>query len=778
MRCCGNLIIEKGGKLQVEQGAIIELNGPNALIEVEDGGVVHIGDNATLRFAGTGRIKFIDYYPYYQNVTCGNNARINLTGSAQVSPQVDHVVLEVAGNESLCLPDNLAEFKVTNASINLGDNCRINAACPIYLDYARIQATNYLQLHRGLHTYGQANIYINQCTFKYGIWGIHADNKYYYNSLKVNQTSFKDCNTAIWVSDRGIVAEGLRFENCKYGIDAQRMSVASSLTACYNTSAQYYQTHSVLFKGLTGGSLKAVANDFSKNSLTALWYKGPSLTLRCNNINDNSYGVYASPITLNMSETYSKLAGRNKIQNNSFQNIYLTKCSNILLENGYNNLSSSNASSTYKSVQGKSNNYHWLMVDMNGNVLQTMNIPLYADNNYWDDNAAYNNPTTRTNITHTNPVVKTPVNVVGSSLSNGNVQNLSECQPRVTFENPAIALPPGDNGVTLWGDYFSNVEIQDAVSTALVKQFSDNDLITAIDMYHDIITHVDYRYASIGVRRLLDICYGKMQEAISEAAADSTVLPINRSGYLHPAFTKLIEVNNHLLQDAPESTNDLIDPGQPVLVATGSIAVVDADPDLIVQPEFIPVPTPASDYGRKLELNYNTAFAYRMAQHHQTCLDLLNNMQSWMTGEDLPLLNYYQCIISHEIEVINNTVNKFELESTSTCIYPDYLLAEENMAPVQTNKSPNQSKEKEQVLVLPNPTQGATSVEIQLNSDKKVTIYLYDVTGRLVKELLKPTDLFEGANHINIDLTSLPSGVYTMRTYINGTLVQQKLVKQ
>ena len=776
------LIIKKGASLIIEQGAIIELNGPNALIEVEDGGVVHIADNATLSFTGTGRIKFTDFWPYYQNVTCGSNSRINLSGSSTVTPQRDHVVLEVAGDESLSLPDNLAEFKVENATINLGGNCRINAACPIWFNDVRVAATDPNQLHRGLHTFGQGNIHITMSTFKNGVWGIHADNSYYRQTIQVNNTTFRDCNTGIYVYDKGLVFDNLEFENCNTGVFAVHMSKSSNISHSFHTGAPYSHATSVKFIGMSGGNLTATGNDFSWNTTSGLWYKGPALTLRCNRINNNAFGVYATPITLNMSEAYSKTAGRNKVTDNTFHNIQLPYCTNILLEKGYNDFSFDNAFTGYKSIVGKSNNYHWMMVDANGVIQNITNITLNASNNHWDANANDNNPNQRMVVKHRNAIVTQPVTVVDASpLATGIIQPMSQCPPSIIFDNPSIALPPGDGGVNINGTLFIGVPIEQAVSQALMVQYQDNNLLTAIDMWHDIITHVNYKMSTIGVRKLIDLSYGKMLEALGDAAADGS-LPITRDGNMHPTFDKVIAVNNYFLTNAPTTQNGEIVPGEVILSTNGSFGTINPEPDPN-NPDLILEPAPveeATDYGRKLELNYNTAFTYRMAELRQTCLDQLNAMQTWVAIEDLPLLNYYQCILEKEIAVINGSISKYAIDSIEICQYPEGMLQEVYMKPAFNSNESNNSNElkAKKVLIAPNPTNGITNIEIQLIKDSEVSLNIADVTGKKIKQLVNTTTLFEGVNNVNIDLSSYSAGVYIIEIKIGNTTKKLKLVKE
>jgi hypothetical protein len=60
--------------------------------------------------------------------------------------------------------------------------------------------------------------------------------------------------------------------------------------------------------------------------------------------------------------------------------------------------------------------------------------------------------------------------------------------------------------------------------------------------------------------------------------------------------------------------------------------------------------------------------------------------------------------------------------------------------------------------VYPNPSNGKLTIEITSQKSKKETIRIYDVNGRMVH--VQERNLFEGANKIQLNLSTLRNGVY------------------
>ncbi|MCX6210908.1 MAG: T9SS type A sorting domain-containing protein, partial [Bacteroidetes bacterium] len=74
---------------------------------------------------------------------------------------------------------------------------------------------------------------------------------------------------------------------------------------------------------------------------------------------------------------------------------------------------------------------------------------------------------------------------------------------------------------------------------------------------------------------------------------------------------------------------------------------------------------------------------------------------------------------------------------------------------------------KETMDVYPNPTKGEVSISINTNIDKRVSLNLFDVSGKIVYQ--KPVSLISGSNKFQLNLakqTNLKSGIYYLK--VNG----------
>ncbi|MCF6341282.1 MAG: T9SS type A sorting domain-containing protein [Bacteroidales bacterium] len=71
-----------------------------------------------------------------------------------------------------------------------------------------------------------------------------------------------------------------------------------------------------------------------------------------------------------------------------------------------------------------------------------------------------------------------------------------------------------------------------------------------------------------------------------------------------------------------------------------------------------------------------------------------------------------------------------------------------------------------EILVYPNPVFSSATVELEMNSNARVDVFVYDISGR---QLMKQTrQLAKGKNKMTLDLSHLQPGVYLLRT-VSGT---------
>jgi hypothetical protein len=81
-----------------------------------------------------------------------------------------------------------------------------------------------------------------------------------------------------------------------------------------------------------------------------------------------------------------------------------------------------------------------------------------------------------------------------------------------------------------------------------------------------------------------------------------------------------------------------------------------------------------------------------------------------------------------------------------------------------------------EVSVYPSPAAGQTKVYLSLPYDSDVTIELYDGTSRFISTLLKTESFEKGSHEIQLDLTNVKSGLYTVNIKTGDELISEKLV--
>ena len=82
-------------------------------------------------------------------------------------------------------------------------------------------------------------------------------------------------------------------------------------------------------------------------------------------------------------------------------------------------------------------------------------------------------------------------------------------------------------------------------------------------------------------------------------------------------------------------------------------------------------------------------------------------------------------------------------------------------------------------IVYPNPAEGLLNIDLELehNQGGEVTIEVRDINGKVIQ--LQQVQLTRGYNHLEVDLSEIPSGVYMIN--FAGTkdyIKESRIVKQ
>ena len=81
-----------------------------------------------------------------------------------------------------------------------------------------------------------------------------------------------------------------------------------------------------------------------------------------------------------------------------------------------------------------------------------------------------------------------------------------------------------------------------------------------------------------------------------------------------------------------------------------------------------------------------------------------------------------------------------------------------------------------ELSVFPNPTKGPVNIQFKLNVHSTIQIDIYDLSGKMVKEILSAGDHEEGLFLLQTDLGDLPDGIYHCTLRSETQKVSRKVV--
>lgn len=103
----------------------------------------------------------------------------------------------------------------------------------------------------------------------------------------------------------------------------------------------------------------------------------------------------------------------------------------------------------------------------------------------------------------------------------------------------------------------------------------------------------------------------------------------------------------------------------------------------------------------------------------------------------------------------------------------DVIIDEETKKINEEIKTPVEQK---QFNLFPNPSNGVFTIEYELRSQTLVELAVYDMTGSLVKQIIKPMKQQSGIYQMPINLSDLPSGIYVCRLTKDGKVETKQVV--
>ncbi len=252
------LKLEAGSEIILHPGAIIDLNGSGAVLEL--GGKITLLPNAELNPSGQGILRFAQQ--------AANAAAAALFWNCQ-----GHNKLIVAGNNqqrrletvyTTYFPVSLESVDLTGIEVGLAPGTGLHIlTSPTTIEYNRFTSTDTPDKHLGVYLYGQS-LFCEHNTFQFGVIGLYDNLSLGTGTLNLSDCIFTDNSTGL-VTDYGQTnLTNCQFEYNNSGWNATNVQGTSLAVGC---SFMYHSIRGVNFRSQPGVLLELEECDFMYNQV-------------------------------------------------------------------------------------------------------------------------------------------------------------------------------------------------------------------------------------------------------------------------------------------------------------------------------------------------------------------------------------------------------------------------------------------------------------------------------------------------------------------------------
>ncbi len=721
------IVIGNGGKLLFEAGALLNLLKSTSTIEILNGGKIQIGPDATFTFSGEGYMVFEDNYPVKTNIIAGGpNAKFYIDGSNK------RKVIEVKGNEALYPSDYLASFEVVNSTIVLNENTRMIVGCPLKLynvDILPNPSSPNLQ-HRGLHLFGQKTE-ISVLKVVRGVRGITSYNNYYHNDLNISAYTATNCIVGLWANDKAVnIFSGTFTDNSQQGIflnALSRPSELNSITASRNIS------------GVDVISNKGVLTKFTYPNFqfngSGIYADNSTISAQCGKIkNSKNYNIYLkNNALLDLDPAHILNAGLIDFCNSS--NVYTPFI--IRLDKAAHGPYLNNSKSNFLSQDWRI----WGDLRTISSLFSFLYWPISVNQNFWPPSpGGLNVPILNSMYKVTFKSLKWPRNIPtivdlnyfdNTPLSAS--PNTSICNP---FNNTQMSL---FNGVRNKYKLNDGRNIKDLLKSGVDKLYSPQaDVLGAIQDFKDVLNET-YTIDELSEWTIpLMYTFDKLYESIARGLQNKTLNEINSDGTDPIFFTSTISLYNTWITHFSE------------------------------------------DNKLKFTLKLNKALFNRLFNKIEFSLLQLNCLTQISDEDDLPLLQYYICVLDKEVKMANGQIERENYNVFEECI--SLLQIPNNRSiPLQEslkrnfneNFQINELKSLDIFNLFPNPAVDELNIVFNSSGKGVYKIEIFDILGGKVNEILK---VAEPDNQITLDIHSLSAGSYILKLQVDNTIKIEQFI--
>ncbi|NQW42845.1 MAG: T9SS type A sorting domain-containing protein [Bacteroidetes bacterium] len=802
------VVIEEGAKLILHTGAIVNLNGLNALLEINEGQIVMApGANVTINAGGTnkGFIRVINNWTTNDKptiVALDANCKLTIAG-----PLVDFAscfnkkILEVQGNIGFVTDWDLKQLDIKNGFIAMDKGARITSNAAYYTTFTTVNIdnldnTNNNNKHNGIYIPSKNNKFTD-VTISNAETGITFYNKGEQNYLNLDNVRIGN-KTSI-----GIMQVGGGFaikNNCSFNCTGINIKTVGN---SFNSTFFNSKTTGSIWPGtnpqVTGipmdyhgkGYLYSYKGGFGQSMNMALQVKDAHLRLRCSELNN-------SAINLNyMNARYIQLNG------NAY-NLFLWPVKTHIKGYGTTNFQLNNGKNYFdKKVFNPAELHFDIKLKLlgsntpnpNTSSLATLVMPAYG--NYFNiDNS---------NILAQGAMVAKPNAGFNYSIfkTANNISNYIELQiDPPTYKNGSF-LPDMDESCVNERHQLTSTVVGGGGAQMRERYNGDfGQQSKSIPPPPQNISPVKTSEQG-GV-----ITYKPMHKAVSDnyhrintgnaLGLDSAIKELIYIVSHNNDNTNLI-LRNEDIEDMQYLYTLMNDAYTFVAIGADSIVIAEQTQMQRVQPYvnnlnmafqqvWTSATTDSSSVWQDIKYHVATDWAqiHRLANNRPEALNVLNNTEIEISNpiENIGL-NKWKCINQMEMAMMqDSTLTLDSALNLYTCIreepntaYLDMLQNLEEMWNGGSGNEPFQIQninklaklaEQKQFALYPNPANNALTISV--NKQIIQSIMVYDMHGKLL--------ITQEPNAINlcqININALPEGIYNVVVKTNATVYNQKI---
>lgn len=705
--------VESGATLVIDKGALIELNGSNAILEID--GTLEIRAGATFTYTGAGHVVWGNTGGSGYNIIANTGSTFELLGAGLT----DHI-LRVKANARIHPETDLAAFELDNGYVSMGNNAHINTSdADILLRDLEVLLDGSTGQHLGIQVNGQLQHIIEDIIIHDGVTGITAYQMWNEGAfLNLTRCEIYDCGTALRVLTRGADLFQCDFHDNSTG---WRQEMATGLSYAHSST---FNNNDIGIDFISApGNLYFRESEADDNEYGIIFQGPGTLYGKCGSASDNDeVGVIVgNGGTLTFADQWDAAGSQMKITGNDVS-IGLSYAHTMNLSEGRNDL--------IPIVQGVDKVVQGIIM-----APCTATVILDAERNHWNtrgltsqgdfpsntlDYIIYQSSSTCTYPVYLSDANRNPAfsscsyGPTDDDASTGRIRNCTTCSDLET-------------------EHYENIEINAALLDAItyLTLFDPNgDDLDAMERFYEIAT------ASIGSPTAADRYIMELAWELAWVAYGSAL----KSGQIDPMDSPV----NGDTEDAIEFLENLI------AARSGANTT-----DLFL---------------KKLDRAALDYTAFRL----DTTLDQLDSLR--LTGPTAfgDWLDYASCFVEAQLSVELALISRDEFPaavaacSTAKMQWDSPLNQNPALSQFHSHDAPPA------VRIYPTLTNTQVTVEIE-NAKQAPEITLADLQGRILLQRTIQAN-HGGFASLDIDLHGLASGVYMVQVKTGAQPTVQKLI--